>query len=33
MLGGLLGNVMKSGGEGVGNVAMMEYGQQKKRVN
>ena len=30
MLGGLIGNVLKSGGEGVGNVAMMEYGQQKK---
>ena len=29
-LGGLLGNVMKAGAEGVGNVAMMEYGQQKK---
>ena len=30
MLGGLIGSVLKSGGEGVGNVAMMEYGQQKK---
>ena len=29
-LGGLLGNVMKAGGDAVGNVAMMEYGQQKK---
>lgn len=28
--GGLLGNVMKAGGDAVGNVAMMEYSQQKK---